>query len=328
MSKAPAITVLMACRNGGPYLDASLQSIVAQAFRDWEMVVVDDASDDGSAERLEAWAKREPRLRVLHNSGNLGQTASLNRGLAEARGRWIARQDADDLSHPLRLLRQWEAVTIAPQLDLLGTSGRMIDAQNRLCGLLDVPTGEGLISRAACFLNPFLHTAVLFRTETFRDRLGGYDERFRIAQDYDLWTRLAGQGHWANLRQRLVAYRHLGHSLSKAGSRQAFAEAAEIARRYARAAFPGLLGEEEERVFTAFREGTLEAAGLAALYRAWRKLSLQSEPGGRAYLAGLELRAAGMLATKSRGASLGVLFRAVLRAPAFTLGWLWERVRG
>ncbi|MCX7868948.1 MAG: glycosyltransferase [Terrimicrobiaceae bacterium] len=327
MSRPPAITVLMACRNGGAFLEPALESIASQVFRDWEMVV-GDAAGDGSPEILEAWARREPRLRLLRNSSNLGQTASLNLGLAKARGRWIERQDADDLSHPLRLLRQWEAVTAFPDLDLLGTAGRMIDANGRLRGLLDVPASHNLINRAACFLNPFLHTSVLFRTETLRDRLGGYNERFAIAQDYELWNRLLASGRCANLQARLVAYRHLGGSLSKAGRNQAFAEAAIAARRHADSAFPGLLDEQDHQALTAFREGTLEPRTLPALALAWKKLRLDAEPGGSRYLAALRLRAAGTLASRSKSSALRLVLGALLRSPAFTSSWLAERARG
>jgi glycosyltransferase involved in cell wall biosynthesis len=121
----PLVTVLMTVYNAGRYLDAAIASIAAQTFRDWEFVIVDDASTDGSPEVAEAWAKRDSRIRVIRNAVNKGQTPCLNQGLREARGRWIARQDADDLSLPERLERQLAA---ADGFALLGTNGWIIDA--------------------------------------------------------------------------------------------------------------------------------------------------------------------------------------------------------
>jgi hypothetical protein len=255
METSPKISVLMTVYNGGRFLEPAIRSISNQVFRDWEFVIVDDASTDGSAEIVARWAEADPRIRLISNAQNKGQTPCLNQGLEVARGRWIARQDADDLSHPLRLMRQFERVVANDRLVLLGTAGRIIDENDKRVGLLDVPLTAGAIAWWAPFLNPFVHTAVLVKTEIIRGEFGGYDESFRIAQDYDLWTRISAKYPSANLPDRLVAYRHLTSSLSKTGKSTAFAEADHISKREAARHFGELPSREDLHAMSAFRHG-------------------------------------------------------------------------
>jgi len=245
----------MTVYNAGRFLDPAIRSITNQVFRDWEFVIVDDASTDNSREVLENWAREEPRIRLILNDRNTGQTPCLNQGLQVARGQWIARQDADDLSHPLRLIHQFEKVVTNDRLVLLGTCGRIIDENNHRVGLLDAPITMSAIAWWAPFLNPFVHTSVLVRTDVIRDEFGGYDESFRIAQDYDLWTRISAKNPAANLPARLVAYRHLSTSLSKAGKSTAFAEADLVSKREANRVFQEIPSAEDLRLISAFRSG-------------------------------------------------------------------------
>ncbi len=105
---SPVITVLMPMFNAASHLRESVASVLAQSFRDFELLVVGDGSVDETASLLKEFS--DARIRVLRNDENQGLVASLNRGLSEARGEWIARQDADDISHPMRLARQLEFV--------------------------------------------------------------------------------------------------------------------------------------------------------------------------------------------------------------------------
>ncbi|MGB7839360.1 MAG: glycosyltransferase family A protein, partial [Terrimicrobiaceae bacterium] len=169
----PVISVLTTVFNAGRFFEPAIRSILSQTFRNFEFLIVDDASTDGSAEVAEAWAGKDPRIRVIRNAENIGQTACLNQGLQLARGRWIARQDADDLAHPLRLSKQHQFLSIQPSVVLLGTNGRIIDGQDRLTGLLDAPLSQQAITWTSPFLNPFMHTSVMFRADVIRDQFCG-----------------------------------------------------------------------------------------------------------------------------------------------------------
>lgn len=319
--KAPAITVLMTVFNAGRFLDASIRSIVNQTFSDWEFLIVDDASTDGSAARAAGWAQVDPRIRLISNAANQGQTPCLNQGLREARGAWIARQDADDLSKPDRFARQ---VAASGELALLGTNGWMIDGNDRVVGLVDVPLGQESIVRTSPILNPFLHTSVLARTAVIRDELGGYDESFRIAQDYELWTRVLARHPAANLAERLVCYRHLPTSLSKSGRSAAFEEARRVSEREARRVFPRALSAGEHALLAAFREG-LDERNRKAFWHLYAGLcGTPKHRKDAARTAALHhLKAAG--AMQRRGAALAEVGAALWGAPGVTLGWLAQR---
>jgi len=319
--KDPEVSVLMAVRNGGAFLDRSIASISRQTCGDWEMVIVDDASTDGSEKLAAQWAERDPRMRVLAHSSNKGQTASLNEGLARCRGRWVARQDADDLSHPRRLEAQMAFVHDNPETVLLGTQGVLIDEKDACVGLLDVPTDPAGIAWSMPFLNPFLHTSVLFRREVVQAN-GGYDENYRIAQDYELWTRLGALHPTANLPARLVSYRNGEESLSRSSRDLAFAEADRVSDREAQRFLGREWRPDEKQLASEFRKV------LAARRRQsfWRMVArIEKETGKRLpprLRASWHLRLAG---TDNSGLLSGVL-SAFVTAPFYTARWLGERI--
>ncbi|MFA7342779.1 MAG: glycosyltransferase [Terrimicrobiaceae bacterium] len=325
-ARPPTVSVVMAVFNGGEFLDASIRSVHRQAFQDWEFLIIDDASTDGSAAVAERWAEIDKRIRVIPNAANKGQTACLNQGLREARGKWIARQDADDLSHPLRLTRQVERVACEPDLALVGTCGRIIDENSRLCGLLDVPLSSASLRWSAAILNPFLHTSVMFRREIVLGEFGGYDGRFRISQDYDLWARVIARHPSANLSARLVCYRNLAASLSKVGRPVAFEEAARVSEGVEEMSFGRSLSPEERRLLAAFREGVI-GSDRRRFWDLHRTLVAGLVAPDRARLiAAHHLKVAGSL-SGSPAAALAEVFAALRLSPRFVVGWLTERLR-
>jgi glycosyltransferase involved in cell wall biosynthesis len=324
---SPTVTVLMTVFNAGRFFESSIRSIVTQTFRDFEFLIIDDASTDGSAELAEAWATRDPRIKVIRNATNKGQTACLNLGLGLARGRWIARHDADDLAHPTRLAIQHRLTTSRPEIVLLGTNGRIIDEQDRLVGLLDAPLSQQGITWTAPFLNPFMHTSVMFRAGIIRDEFGGYDQGYQIAQDYELWTRVISKYQGANLPQRLICYRHLTTSMSKIGRKRAFAEAAQVSEREARRIFGREFSEPETRLIAAFREG-LDPSSRRAFWKLYNELltTRDSREGDIARTVAMHhLKAAGALSSRSPRLAFTEILIALRTNPAATLGWLATR---
>ena len=320
----PAISVLMTVFNAGRFLEPAIRSIASQAFTNFEFLIVDDASTDDSAQVAAGWAQRDPRIRVVANPANRGQTACLNQGLKLARAPWIARQDADDLSHGARLAEQYRFATVCPEVVLLGTCGRMIDENDRLVGLLDAPLDQEAITRTSPLLNPFMHTSVMFRAEVVRDEFGGFDERFAIVQDYALWTRVIARHPAANLPQRLVCYRHLTTSLSKAGRGRAFEEAAEVSALQAERVFGQPPDPEEIRLMNLFRQG-LPPGDRQAFWEFHRRRF--RGPGDlRRMTAMHHLKAAGAFASHGRkDLAVREVVAAFACAPIPTFHWLAER---
>jgi glycosyltransferase involved in cell wall biosynthesis len=190
--------------NAGAYLRASIESVLAQTFGAFELIVVDDASSDGSSDVLASY--RDRRLRVIRHERNLGLTATLNRGLRESGSDLIARQDADDVSTPTRLARQVEFLDRHPDVALVGTQAHLIDAGGRPFARAERGREHQTLRWELLFDNPFLHTSVVFRRDAL-EALGGFDETFSYCQDYDAWSRLAAVRRLANLGEPLVLSR-------------------------------------------------------------------------------------------------------------------------
>lgn len=211
----PEITVLMSVYNNQDYLRPALESLLAQTWQDFELLVINDGSSDDSRQIIASYD--DPRIRLVDNPTNLGLTASLNRGLKLAQGHLVARQDADDLAHPTRLATQAAFLQQHPDVALLGTPPRMIDRAGRPITnsfLTSYPTSSTAIRWQLLFENAFVHTSVMFRRTLALEHLGGYNEDYRRSQDYDLWSRMARHYPTRNLPEPLVDFRKHAASVS------------------------------------------------------------------------------------------------------------------
>jgi glycosyltransferase involved in cell wall biosynthesis len=230
-SSAPAVTVLMSVFNGQAHVGMAVRSILGQTFRDFELLVIDDGSTDDTAAIVNAF--EDPRIRLIRNPRNIGLTRSLNRGLALARGAVVARQDADDVSHPARLQRQMVALDRRFNIALIGAQTRVIDSDGRLAGssLFLHPTCARAITWHLMFDNAFAHSTTIFRRRIVWDTLGGYDESFRTNQDFELWSRVTERHDAANLPEVLVDFRVSDGQVSRRYSADGLARARTVMAR-------------------------------------------------------------------------------------------------
>ncbi len=190
--------------NGGAYLAPAVESVLAQTFADFELIVVNDGSTDGSWEVIQNYAGADARVRAFTQS-NQGLVAALNRGLAKARGRYLARMDSDDLCLEHRFALQVKTLDARPELGVLGGSLEIIDAEGRPLGKQIYPRGRKLKERL--LHGSFLcHPAAMGRTELFR-AAGGYRAYYQHCEDYDLWLRLSRLAELDNLADTLLFYR-------------------------------------------------------------------------------------------------------------------------
>ena len=216
----PRVSVLMAVHNGMPCLLEAVDSILAQTFRDFEFVIVDDGSTDETAAVLNDYEQREPRLRVLRNDKKMSLPVSLNRGLSQCKARWVARMDADDIALPDRLEKQISFLTKHPEIGLIGSGSINIDAQGKEIGLTRHPCDDRTIRFMLPFWCCFVHPSVIFQRELV-EQVDGYDASMWTGQDYDLWARLLSVTKAANLPDQLIYYRIHGRSISQSTERKA-----------------------------------------------------------------------------------------------------------
>ena len=214
MSASPQVSVLLSVHRDRGGLRRTIEQVLAQSMGELELIVVDDGSRDRTPQLLAELAA-DPRVRVLTNPQNLGLTPSLNRGLDAARAPWIARIDEGDGWQPTKLAAQLARAAEQPDLILIGTQARYVDAQSDapLAGPR-LPEGDAALRRALISAqNPFIHSSVLFR------RLPGVrynawpalaDRAMDTISDYELWLRLSLVGRLANLPQPLVSFAYAG----------------------------------------------------------------------------------------------------------------------
>lgn len=209
----PKISVAMSVYNNAPHLEAAIESILAQTEGDFEFLILNDGSTDGSGDIIDRFALRDRRVRPIHQQ-NKGLVFSLNRLLREARSPLIARMDGDDISLPTRFEKQVEFLSEHPDHGVVGTWATCIDEAGAVrgnCGEKPL-THEQIV--ASLEQGPLLcHPSVIMRREVVIGA-GGYRAAYRHCEDYDLWLRLSGRTRLGNLAERLILYRHSDSQVS------------------------------------------------------------------------------------------------------------------
>ena len=230
MSSPPRVSVVMTVYNGLPFLETALESVLEQRFTDFEFIVIDDGSTDGSGDVLRHCAAQDRRVR-LFSQENIGITPSLNRGLRKVRGEYVARMDDDDICHPERFGRQVAYLDDHPDCVAVGGQAIVVDENGAPVRHSDSPpcSGEGGEMKALYQDHesiekellegtwPILHPASMLRREAV-EAVGGYDERFATNQDHDLFLKLAELGRLANLSATVLKYRRHSGQLSSSQS--------------------------------------------------------------------------------------------------------------
>ncbi|RMF48329.1 MAG: glycosyltransferase [Deltaproteobacteria bacterium] len=222
----PRVSVLMPCFNARPWLEEAVASVLGQSFDDFELLVVDDGSTDGSQDVVESFS--DPRVRLIRHPKNLGIVAALNNGLEACKGDYVARMDADDICLPHRLARQVAFMDAHHEVVACGSWQESFG--NGSARVWKSPQGHGEILSTLVFESCLYHPTMMIRRNVFSDQGIRYDERYRHAEDYELWSRLHDAGAFANLGEVLLRYRLHPQSVgARLGRDQA--EAADRVRR-------------------------------------------------------------------------------------------------
>jgi glycosyltransferase involved in cell wall biosynthesis len=193
----PKVSVIMSVFNGEPYLSQAIESILGQTFDDFEFIIVDDGSTDSSPMILETFAKKDVRIRLLRNDSNSGLIASLNKAFQAAKGKYIARQDADDISLRERLALQVWFLDRHRDVGVVGTWITNVNEDDKRTAW-KTPTTDSLIQWSLIFCTSIAHPTVMMR-RCLLDEGVTFRPEMTHAEDYDLWSRLSERTRFANL---------------------------------------------------------------------------------------------------------------------------------
>ena len=200
------VTVLIPVFNGEKYLSQAIKGVLNQTYTDFEFLIVDDASTDNSKNIIKSYD--DSRIKLVENGWNLGQTATLNKGIKLAKGKYIARLDQDDLSLPKRLEKQVEFLNSNPDITAVGSYVICIDENGNYMRESIWPVGfENNLFNILCGIPPVGHPAVMYRKEVV-EKIGYYRNDYSVSSDLDLWLRIYSKGcTCSNIPDNLTYYR-------------------------------------------------------------------------------------------------------------------------
>lgn len=267
-SAPPRVSVLMPVYNAERYLREAIESILAQTFTDFEFIIVDDGSTDGTADILQEYASRDERVQIV-SQANRGLTRSLNTSIRLARGELIARMDADDVAIRDRFEQQVRYLEQHPCTTALGGQVLLIDDEGLPIGPEYLPTDhESLVRRLWNGQYPIAHPTAMIRASAMR-QVNGYSEEFRVSQDFDLWFRISEIGFLANLDSTLLKYRqHRFSTCTLRAAEQRTNTAKAIAAARSRLGLPQMESEDSPN-----HDASLH---ISAVYASWATLAARS----------------------------------------------------
>ena len=218
----PLISIVLPVFNGEKYLSLAIDSVIAQSYQNWELIIIDNESSDKTPHIITEYIKKDVRIKGLYCSQK-GIVPALNTGLSHCSGPLVARIDADDIWLPEKLETQKNAFNNDISLTLLGTSVEIINDKGEI--LTDrqafnngKPLGYKEVKQRLGRKNLFCHSSIMIRKEVI-DVLGGYSDRFLHSEDYHLWLKITKQFKVEIFEEKLVKFRYHQHSISRKHSR-------------------------------------------------------------------------------------------------------------
>ena len=207
------VSVILTNYNGMPYLKKSVNSILSQTYKNFELIIVDDCSTDDSAKFLKSLNFN--RLKLIFNKRNIGQTLSLNKAISVSTGSFIARMDSDDISTRNRFKEQINYFKKNPGIDILGSQAKIINKFDKEVGEINVPSKHSAVWAYSLMHNPFIHPSIIMKKKIFIKPHKPYCDK-HINQDFDLWSRILPNHKAANIKKRLLLYRIHDSNMTKA----------------------------------------------------------------------------------------------------------------
>jgi glycosyltransferase involved in cell wall biosynthesis len=211
--QSPRLTVLLPVYNGAPYLKESIQSVLSQSFQDFQLLVINDGSTDGTDDIIAEF--HDPRVRELRHSSNHGLVKTLNEGLDIIHTEYVARMDADDICHPERFYKQIAFLDQNSEVGVCGTQAMSINQEGKAIGPLHFPLRHQDILAQMLLYCPILHPTAMMRMSLFHSGIIRYRIEYPHAEDYALWEELSAITHFANLPESLLNYRQYSNQVSQ-----------------------------------------------------------------------------------------------------------------
>ena len=210
----PQVSIVMSIHDASlTEVKNSCKSILSQTYQNMEFLIIDDVNSGTVCKYLSRLEDRQENVKIIRNLKNKGLTTSLRDGIRLATGKYIARQDADDLSAIKRIEKQVDFLEKNPAVCVVGSGYKLEDKINDKSTLVYPPCETTDIISAMFYINPFCHSSVMFRRDAYFIA-GEYDPSFETSQDFDLWFRMARVGQLSNIKEILVTRRLTKSSLS------------------------------------------------------------------------------------------------------------------
>ena len=208
--------------NAAPYLSESIESILKQTLTKFEFIIIDDHSTDNSWKIIKSYAHLDPRIRAYRNRLNLGVSITSNIAISLARCKYLARMDADDISTPDRLEKQYKYLKSNPQTIVVGGQCTIIDEENRVIGFKKFPTNTSDINDMLFWAVPIQQGYLMVNRSLLPKKYPWYSASKTSAEEVDLYFRLSEYGLFANLKDNLYFYRQVDNSLSRINPKKTF----------------------------------------------------------------------------------------------------------
>ncbi|MFH0898873.1 MAG: glycosyltransferase family A protein [bacterium] len=209
----PKFSLIITVFNGKTFLNDTLISILNQDVDDWEAIIINDGSTDGTKELLDTFANKDKRLHVFHKP-HVGRIKALNEAISLSKGHYVAINDDDDLSHTNRLRTQGEFLDVHPIIGMVGSFARIINENGNDNGkTISAETEDKDIRRIILRYNPFVHSSVMYRRKLLLET-GGYTERFMPGFEWEIYAKIMKHAQVANIPETLVSYRSHRSSLT------------------------------------------------------------------------------------------------------------------
>ena len=207
----PLVSVVMPAYNSEKYIAETIESVLNQTYKNFEFIIINDASTDKTLDIIKKYAKKDKRIKVIENKKNLGITKTRNKGLELAKGKYVATHDSDDISLPTRFEEQVEYLESHPEVGAVGAYIRIFDEVNKKISIRKYPKNDKELRKLIYFCCPIAQPVSMIR-KSILDKIGGYRKIEAPSEDLYLWFKIGEKSKFANIQKVLLNYRYYPNS--------------------------------------------------------------------------------------------------------------------